>query len=391
MNEKENNFLHEINEEIGTLMGKEPPASDLLYTSRRGQRESQYKFRLSKKAVRWIIALVIIFGLVGAGAGAYSAMQTLGRQTLMEHIAVDGVEITGPEGAVISNGGDTIYWNGRTYTKKPSIVNILCMGIDKSESERANAESLTYGEQGQADTLFLAVIDYDTGELTLVNLSRDSMIGVDVYNVDGEFVGTQDMQICLAYAYGDGGDESCLNEVKSVTRLMYGVPVDAYLSLDMPAINILNDAIGGVEVDVLEDLSSYDPTLTVGSHVLLKGNQAEIYVRSRNSSLLESNNMRMSRQRQYVTAYIRKAFTAIRSDWSVALQLYQTARTYSNVSFTLPQILYLVSVTLGTDFTSRSIVSIPGDVVMGEKNAEFYVDEEALFETIINTYYQEVA
>lgn len=77
----------------------------------------------------------------------------------------------------------------------------------------------------------LAVLDSETGELSLVNISRDSMVDVNRYNVEGQFLGTEEMQICLAYAYGDGREGSCLNTVESVSRLMYSMPVHAYARL----------------------------------------------------------------------------------------------------------------------------------------------------------------
>ena len=395
MKEHDSDFLYEINQEIGTLMGQEAAAPALPSAERRGQRDSdKRRIKLSRKALSWIIVLSLLVVIFGGGAGMYFFMQHDGRTTLAEHIEVEGVEITAPEEAIVADGGDTITWKGKTYERRDSIVNVLCMGIDKSASELsqdAGEVGVPYGSGGQADTIFLAVLDTQTGDLTLLNLSRDSMTDVDVYNEDGEFVDTRKLQLCLAYAYGDGGDSSCLNMVKSVSNLMYGVPIDAYAAIDLPAINILNDAIGGVEVDVLEDLSTRDPSLTEGSHVLLKGNLAETYVRSRNQTDPEANSKRMARQRQYVTAFLRKAYSQIRNDWSVALTMYQAVQAYSHISLRLSQMLYLATTAVQTEFGEQNIITIPGEVVMGEEYVEFYVDEDVLFQTIMDTYYQEVS
>ena len=390
MNERDKEFLNEINDEVGALTGRKTSAPDQTVSNRRGTREAMRNpRRLSKMAITWIVVLSILVLLVGGGAAGYYIMLRVGRNSLAEHIDAD-VAATAPEDAVVADGGELITWNGKNYQKRDDIINILCMGVDR------NAPLPTDGDEdgglaGQADTLFLAVLNKETGALRLLNISRDSMIDVDAFNEKGEFVETREMQICLAYAYGSSVEASALNEVKSVSRLMYGVPIDAYAVMDLPGIRILNDAIGGVEVTVLEDLTSRDPALKEGESVLLSGQQAEIYVRSRDHAELDSNNQRMARQRQYASAFLRKAYSRIREDLNVALTLYQTVEAYSNTSFRLSQVVYLASLASKVDFSEQDIVTIPGEVTMGQEFAEYHVDDEALFEIILDTYYQEVS
>ena len=54
------------------------------------------------------------------------------------------------------------------------------------------------------------------------------------------------------------------------------------MSINLSAISVLNDAVGGVNVQVIGDLTSVDPTLKEGANVTLLGGQAETYVRSEN-------------------------------------------------------------------------------------------------------------
>ena len=392
MRNNNQDFLKEINEEVGKLMGQEPAAFDETPVSRRGQRIAQQeKFRLSRKALAWIIVLSVLVVLIGGSTGAYFIMRNYGRRTLEKHIVLEDVQMSAPEGAIVADGFETITWNGKTYAKKDSVLNVLCLGIDNNAEMPTEEDEVINGAAGQADTIFLAVLDTETGELTLLNISRDSMTDVDVYNADGEYVDTREMQLCLAYAYGDGGESSCLNTVKSVSRLMYGIPIDAYAVLDLPAIGILNDAVGGVEVTVLEDLSDKDPALTEGARVLLQGNQAEIYVRSRNKATLASNNERMSRQKQYITSFFYKASAQIQEDWSAALTLYQAVQAYSQTSFRIPQIVYLATLVSKVDFSEKDIITIPGSVTKGEEFAEYHVFDDDLFQIILDTYYQEIS
>ena len=84
------------------------------------------------------------------------------------------------------------------------------------------------------------------------------MVDVNVCDSAGKFLGTERLQICLAHAYGDGAESSSENLKLSVSRLLFGIPINAYFTLDLDAISILNDAVGGVTVDVIDDVLSFN-------------------------------------------------------------------------------------------------------------------------------------
>ena len=60
------------------------------------------------------------------------------------------------------------------------------------------------------------------------------MVGIDIYDVTGNKLMTEEGQIALQYAYGDGAEESCRLTSEKVSDLMYGVNVDSYFSLTLP-------------------------------------------------------------------------------------------------------------------------------------------------------------
>ncbi len=68
----------------------------------------------------------------------------------------------------------------------------------------------------------------------------------------------------------------------------------------MDAVPIINDAVGGVTVTVLDDMTSADPALEKGAEVTLQGKQALTYVRTRRGLDDSTNLHRMERQRQYM-------------------------------------------------------------------------------------------
>lgn len=126
------------------------------------------------------------------------------------------------------------------------------------------------------------------------------------------------LQLCLAYTYGDGKEKSCENTVRAVSRLFYGMPVAAYAALDLDAIAVLTDAVGGVEVTVTKDLTIQDPSLKEGERKVLTGEQAQWYVRSRlveeKEATADANSDRIERQKQYLAAFGGKAAEQFRKN-----------------------------------------------------------------------------
>lgn len=318
--------------------------------------------------------------MIAVGALFYLRYQ--GKKSLS--IAEVEEEVSGPDGADIDDDGKVVIYNGEKYCYNENVINILCMGIDTSIEETGDD---TIGENGQADVLFLVVLDQETGEMSLINISRDTMIDVDKYNVYNQYLGTENMQICLAYAYGDGQEGSCLNVSRSVSRLLYGMPVHAYAALEYEGISVLNDSVGGVTVTVLEDLTSSDPALEEGATVTLTGQQAETYVRTRDTEVLDSNNARMARQRQYLLAFMNKTLEETKSDISFPFSLYQIVSDYMVTDIGTSEVTYLASLALGNGFSEGDIYPVSGEIVMGETYAEFYPDEEALYELILDVFY----
>ena len=83
---------------------------------------------------------------------------------------------------------------------------------------------------------------------------------------------------------------------------MYGITINRYISIAMDGIPVLNDLVGGVTVEVMDDFSGIDDTLIQGETVTLKGQQALTYVRERKRLSDPTNTHRMERQKQYLEA-----------------------------------------------------------------------------------------
>ena len=148
-----------------------------------------------------------------------------------------------------------IRYDGVDYRYNNDIRTYLFMGIDK-KGEVAEGEDGIDG--GQSDAMFLLVVNPDIEQISVIAINRNTMTTVDVYDRDGSYRGKAELQICLQHGYGDGLRTSCTRTVKTVSRLFDNIPIDGYLSLNMEGLPILNDAVGGVTVEILEDFEAYD-------------------------------------------------------------------------------------------------------------------------------------
>ena len=283
-----------------------------------------------------------------------------------------------------------IRYNGKTYQYKDNLMNILCLGID---SRDGIAKEKTPGKAGQADCVILAVLDDEAKTVQLINISRDSMVPVHVYATDGSFVEDRTEQLALQYAYGNGRDWSCQLMEETVSELLYGLPIHGYCALSMNSIASLNDAVGGVTVTVPEELAELKPKLfTAGETITLKGNRANEFVRARavNSPDVASNNKRIARQKAYAVAFVNQLKQGMKEDMTLPVKLYQTAEKQMVTSLSLDQAVYLCTEYMNCSFDTDNIYTIDGAVTMGEKYAEFNVDDDALYQLILDIFYEEV-
>lgn len=129
-------------------------------------------------------------------------------------------------------------------------------------------------------------VNLDTGETTGIGIPRDSMVEVGEFMGD-TFTGMSTMQLCLAYAYGDGGELSSQYTASAVSRVLYNMPVSYYFSLDMDGVGALADAIGGVSLTPTQSIPNTN--IVEGEPTVLFGSNALKYVQWRDTSVLTSS------------------------------------------------------------------------------------------------------
>lgn len=355
----------------------------------KARKKSGRKQKAPRKKKGPLIAVLIIFGilvlLLATAVGAYFYLNKKGEAQLKKNQSI--ASITAPEEASSEDDGKTIVYNGAKYKYNEDNINILFMGVDRDMQDTGEK---VIGENGQADVLIWAALDSKTGHLSLINISRDAMVDVNKYNVEDKYLGTDKMQLCLAYSYGDGKEKSCENTLQSVSRLMYGMPVNAYVAIDYSAIAPLNDAIGGVTVNVLEDLTQSDSALKAGETVTLHGEQAQTYVRSRNTEVLDSNNQRMERQKQYIDAFLQQAISQTKKNPTLPVTLYNDVSDYMVTNISASEVTHLATLMIQNGVSGGDILTVPGEVTQGDVYAEFNPDDKELYKLILSVFYKEI-
>ena len=276
---------------------------------------------------------------------------------------------------------DYITVDGKKYEYNRDITTILFMGVDKKQEVQIQ-EYAGYG--GQSDSIILFIMDKSTKKTQMLEISRNSMIELQIYDMNGEKLGKEKGQIALQYAYGDGGRKSCWLTKNAVSELLYGVKIDAYLAMTIEGIAKATDLIGGVTLTVPEDYTDIDPSFQKGATVTLKGDLAEKYVRTRDIKKTGSNQERMQRQTQFLEALASQMKSYASGGSSGYAMMLNSLQKYLITDVTADDIE-----TLSTYELDKTII-VPGEEVAGEKHDEFYVDDDALYKLIVELFYKPV-
>ncbi len=354
------------------------------------------KMKNEKKKKRIIIS--VLSGIVLCIAilfVCFAAIRAAGRSSLRnkaETALPDLTPFMGNEGLTKEEEGrwqeGWIKYQDKIYAYNDEIITFLIMGIDKGAEAKEVAEGT---DGGQADALFLTVLDPKAKEVKVIGINRNTMTDVDIYDKEGDFAGTRKAQIAVQHGFGNGMEESCEYQCKAVARLFYNLPIHGYAAINMSAIPAINDAVGGVDVKVLEDLSHKDKALVKDAEVHLMGETAFWYVKYRDADIFGSADMRLERQKQYLNAFIGTAKNAAKNDIGVVFNLYRAIAPMMVTDITLDEVAYLAPSVRDYQFGGGgSIYMLEGETVMGERFEEFYPDEDALYEMILDIFYEQV-
>lgn len=325
---------------------------------------------------RKIIAAVLVICGVLAVVAVFAA--GIWKQQRKAHMETDSASVSSEE-----NTSESITYKGKTYVYNDHLSNYLFMGID-TKGDMETAES---GNAGQADAVFLVSVDRVTKEMQVISIPRDTMTEIEMFSVSRKSLGLMENHINLQYAQGDGKTESCELMKTAVSKLLGGIPVHGYCSVNMDGIPVMTEAAGNVQVVIPDNsLEEVNPEFTEGAEVTLTKDNVEQFVRYRNTGREQSALVRQDRQKIFIEAYMKKAQEQYAKDASFVTGLYESMKPYMVTNIGNDLFVKLLSV---AQEGKSSVHTLPGKGAQGEYFDEYRVDEEALEEMIISVFYRE--
>lgn len=268
------------------------------------------------------------------------------------------------------------------YYRQNEITNYLLIGLDNNDVNQITV----YQKGGQADFLVVLSIDRVNRTITPIMLDRDTMTEVQTYGIFGDPSGTKVMQLCLAQSYAPMRGYGSANTVKSVEKLLHGIKIDHYVSLDIDAIPVLNDVIGGVEVTLQDDFSMYDPEMVKGETLRLEGKQAEFFVRGRMTVADGTNLSRMTRQKEYITGFIAQLQKVTEEDPNKLVEILDKISKYMETDASRDTLLHDAGAY--EDYSWKMMKTLKGTHTIDEHRfAEFWVESASLKTLVLDTWF----
>lgn len=276
----------------------------------------------------------------------------------------------------------------KVYEYIDDILTFLVLGIDIEGPVERNKDLVS---GGQSDAIFLVVMNPDTKQISLIGVNRDTMVEIVMVGLgaNGENL-TTTAEISVQHGFGDGLNQSCELTRDAVSKLFYNLPIHGYISFNMGGMAALNDAVGSVQLTVLEDMTEINPGWYQGAEVTLTGKDAYEYVHYRNTAVFESARNRLARQKQYLSVFAATALAEIKKDVTLPVSLYQAFKPYTVTDIGVDEISWLATQIAGYKFDANAIYTMEGQTVLGQRFEEFYPDREALQDLIIKVFYREI-
>ena len=286
-----------------------------------------------------------------------------------------------PEQEQVIVATKTIERDGVAYFPRQDITVVMVLGIDRYGPV---ADSGSYSNKGAADMVMLLVFDEENEVCNVLHLNRDTMVDMPVLGLGGNQAGTYYGQLALSHTYGSGLEDSCENTRQTVSDLLYGIRIDYYLAMHMDAISILNDAVGGVTVEVTEDFSLVDSSIGLGTQTLV-GEQAITYVRSRQNVGDQLNLSRIERQKGYIDGFVDAFRTRREQEPEFLMEAYNQVSPYIVTDCSVNAISGMIDRFGG--YGVGRVVTPAGENVLGGEYMEFHLDAEALDKLILELFY----
>lgn len=296
--------------------------------------------------------------------------------------------VTAGNSVDMGNGYRYITYKGKNYQYNSLITTVLYAGLD---SEGKLKQDANYSNKERADSISLVVLDKKNKKMTILAINRDTMTKVRRYSRSGKDMGTYVTHLGYAYSYGDGGEVSCENLREAVSNLLFDIPIDEYAVTNQSSMPYINNLVGGVTVEIPNnDLAALYPEMKQGATVKLNDSNITDYLHYRDTAVDFSNEGRIERQEAYITAYVDQLRQQLEKDLDGTWNRVTEMQDYLQTSITRNKYIQLVNLLNAVTFTGDNYYHLEGEDRKGDLHDEFYYDEDALHEKVIELFYEEI-
>ena len=172
--------------------------------------------------------------------------------------------------------------------------------------------------------------------------------------------------------------------------MLWDIPIVYYVGANLSAFDQFQSLAGDFDIVVPDDsLASLGAEYQKGSTLTITEENAELFVRSRDTDVDFSNTSRMLRQQAYIEGYINTLREQLQEDFN---------GTVARASSLLPQLVTNISVDEVTDFAEmlmnyefsadEDYIVVEGTQEKGLFHDEYYIDESKLQELILEVFYK---
>ncbi len=230
-------------------------------------------------------------------------------------------------------------------TETDRVTRILVLGTDRSA--------------GLTDSIFILTVNEGTKEASVLQIPRDTYAEYtehDYKKING-----------ASRAIGDRALKQFLSNALQI-------PIHAYVRLNLDVLDRVIDDIGGVDVEIPQEMEYRDPAQDLeirlpSGRVHLDGKMAEQFVRYR-SGYANADLGRLDAQKLFLRAV---AMQCKHLRLSQMLRVTLSALPNVNTDLTLPDALRLITTLMDCNAETFPMATISGQAVQGKSGAWYYV------------------
>lgn len=289
------------------------------------KKKRKKKRRKMNTKERIISAVVITLGVVCVGL--------MGFQLLMDWKPLDDLGPYSNDGLFANPNSEsvTLDKNKNEDTVNAEYVNILCLGFDEDEI--------------RTDVIMLVSLNKKTSEMNILQIPRDTYI---------PNLGSTEK---INSAYTAAGDKSGIQNVVTTINKQFQLPVHYYAAIGCDDIVEIVDKVGGVPIDIPEQIIYEGGKVINPGPQVLTGEQAEWFVRYR-KVYAQGDLGRMKTQRIFLAACMAKAKDLGLSE---VVSLIPTVANNVSTDMSIAEMKEMAGIVLNFDLNKCTFYMLPGE------------------------------